>query len=259
MSRLLLIHWNPAEGAERAKGLREVGHQVEVLQAEGVHSLRKLRDNVPDAMIIDLTRLPAQGRAVAVALRQHKATRAIPLVFAGGDPEKVARTRELLPDATYTDWSRIRSALREAARQAPLKPVVPDTMAGYSGTPLPKKLGIKPGSTTLLLNAPEDFERTLGDLPPDAQLQHGSAAAPGLVLLFATRHADLARDWRQAERAAGQKGRIWLIWPKRTSGVETDLSGNEVREFGLARDWVDYKICAVDATWSGLCFSRRRK
>ena len=259
MSRVLLVHWDAAEGAQRAKVLRDSGHQVEVLVAKDISFRKKLRENPPDAIIVDLTRLPAQGGAVGIALRQQKATRGIPLVFAGGQPEKVARTQQLLPDATYTDWPQIRSALRDAARRVPAKPVVPDTMAGYSGTPLPKKLGIKPGSTVLLMNAPEDFERTLGDLPADTHMVEDLPVNADLVLVFATRHADLARDWRQAERAAAQKGRIWLIWPKKTSGVETDLTGNEVREFGLAREWVDYKICAVDATWSGLCFARRKK
>jgi len=104
--------------------------------------------------VIDLSRLPSHGRAIATMLRQRKATRSIPIVFVEGDPEKVARIRETLPDAVYARWRNIRSALRAAIEHPPREPAVPGTMDAYSASPLPKKLGIKPGSVVLLLGAP---------------------------------------------------------------------------------------------------------
>jgi len=98
VSRVLLVHWNPEEARERASRLRASGHRVEVYAGRGGEGLRELRDRPPDAVVIDLSRLPSHGRAVAVFLRQQKGTRHVPLVFVEGEPEKVARARSLLPD-----------------------------------------------------------------------------------------------------------------------------------------------------------------
>ena len=117
-------------------------------------------------LVIDLGRLPSHGRDVGVSMRQTRATRGIPLVFVDGDPEKVEPIRQLLPDAVYTDWPNIQPALRHAIANPPSQPVVlKSSLAGYSGTPLPRKLGIKPGYAVALPGAPDDFETTLGELP----------------------------------------------------------------------------------------------
>ncbi|UCF69543.1 MAG: DUF3052 domain-containing protein [Acidobacteriota bacterium] len=130
-------------------------------------------------------------------------------------------------------------------------------MAGYSGTPLPKKLGIKPDSTVALLGAPRDFERTLGMLPEGVKLRRQARGRAERVLLFVSARAELARRFPAAVRAMADGGGLWIVWPKKSSGVSTDLSQTEVRGYGLARGLVDYKICAIDETWSGLLFARR--
>jgi hypothetical protein len=130
-------------------------------------------------------------------------------------------------------------------------------MAGYSGTPLPKKLGIKPDFTVALVNAPDRFGRTLGDLPADVTLQEGRMGGCDLILWFVRSVRDLDAGIGRMS-AATPAGGIWIIWPKRASGVQTDLDGNIVRETGLAHGLVDFKVCAVDATWSGLKFSVRK-
>jgi hypothetical protein len=207
--------------------------------------------------VIDLTRLPSHGRGVAEMLRQQKATRFVPLLFVGGEPEKVARAREHLPDAVFCEWKGIRGALREAMKNPPADPVVPDSMAGYSGTPLPKKLGIKPGSVTGLIGAPDRFERKLEPLPDGAQLQ-ANARGADTVLLFITSSAEMELRFLAMEKGIRDGGKVWIIWPKQASGMRTDLNQAVVRAFALAREWVDYKVCAVDATWSGLLFTRRK-
>ena len=131
--------------------------------------------------------------------------------------------------------------------------------AGYSGTPLPKKLGIKPGSVVALLGAPAGFVKTLGRVPEGAVLRADARRPFDVGLLFASSKAELVRRFPAARRAMAQPCALWLCWPKQASGVATDLDGNRVREFGLAVGLVDYKVAAVDATWSGLCFARRRK
>ncbi|MHC4470605.1 MAG: PleD family two-component system response regulator [Planctomycetota bacterium] len=258
MSRIVLVHWNAAEGEERADRMRSSGHDVRVHSDEGGAGLRAVREDPPDAFVIDLRRLPSHGRAVGLWLRQTKTTRHVPIVFVEGEPAKTALVRDLLPDAAYTDWRHVRGALRRAIARPPENPVVPQTMAGYSGTPLVKKLGIKPGATVALLGAPEGFEETLGPLPEGVRLKRQARGKSDLILLFVESRAKLARRFPAALRALAERGGIWIAWPKKTSGVESDLNQVRVRAFGLEREVVDYKICAIDETWSGLLFTRRR-
>lgn len=129
--------------------------------------------------------------------------------------------------------------------------------AGYSGTPLPKKLGIKEASVVALLGAPRGFRKTLGKLPAGTKLVAGANKGCTLTLWFTRSRVDLERGIREAAKLAGQ-GTVWIIWPKQASGVPTDLKEGIVREAGLAAGLVDYKVCAVDATWSGLAFALRK-
>jgi hypothetical protein len=136
------------------------------------------------------------------------------------------------------------------------KPIVRGAMDGYSGTPLPRKLGIKAGYRVALWGAPQGFETTLGGLPDGVRLVPRGPAK--VILLFVGSQADLARRFGPAGSALDEGGALWVVWPKKTSPLAGDLGQKEVRAFGLAAGFVDYKICAVDATWSGLCFARRR-
>jgi CheY-like chemotaxis protein len=257
---VLLVHWKPEEAAPHAAALGKAGHDVRVLAPDGMPELRALAARPPGAIVIDLGRLPSQGRAVATALRQQRATRRVPLLFVEGDPEKTARVKALLPDATYTTWRGLAGSLRKALAARPKeKPVVPGTMAGYSGTPLPKKLGIRPGSVVALLGTPEGFgTSTLRPLPEGAVVRRDVRSPFDVGLLFVRSKAQLARRFPPALKAMGDPGALWIVWPKKASGVRTDLDEKAVRAFGLARGLVDYKIAAIDATWSGLCFARRK-
>lgn len=257
MHRVHLIHWNAAEAEERADRLRTAGYEVDHEALEGP-GLRKLREDPPSAVVIDLGRLPSQGRDLAVAIRKYKATRYVPLVFVDGDPEKVARIKQLLPDAVYTTWSQIRTSLKSAIAHPPAEPVVPgSTMAGYAGAPLPKKLGIKANSEVALVGAPEGFEETLGELPEGVALLGEASSQPDVTLWFTRSRSDLERDIERMS-AFAEGGGLWIVWPKKSCGLESDLSQNIVRELGLAAGLVDFKVCAIDETWSGLRFTRRK-
>ena len=126
--------------------------------------------------------------------------------------------------------------------------------AGYSGTPLPRKLGIREGSRLLLVDAPADFEATLGDLPPGVELVEAGAGAVDVAILFALAAATVRARFAELAAALEPAGGLWIAWPKRSSGVATELDENVVREIGLADGLVDNKVCAIDATWSGLRF-----
>jgi hypothetical protein len=228
------------------------------LTPRGGPDLRAVRQNPPDAFVIDLGRIPSQGRDAAIWLRHQKATRLVPIVFVDGDPDKVKRVRQLLPDAGYTEWRRIRGTLRRAIEHRPKKPVVPGMLDGYSGTPLPKKLGVRAGAVVTLLGAPPGFERKLGALPEKVRLKRQARGKANLIVLFLKSRAELDRRFPVAARALAEGGGLWIAWPKKASGVTTDLTQATVRRFGLGAGFVDYKICAIDETWSGLLFARRR-
>ena len=261
-SRVLLVHWNAEEAEERAERLRKAGYEAAPHSDKDGASFRAIRDAPPDVFVIDLSRVPSHGRDLGVWLRQQKPTRAVPLVFVDGDPEKVARVRKLLPDAAYTPWSRIRSAIRGALRVALRTPAsdltVPNIMQGYSGTPLPKKLRIKEGSRVALLGAPDDFEQTLADLPAGVSIRRQARGKNDIVMLFAKSRAEMASRFAAAEKAMAEGGGMWITWRKKSSGAVADLTQAEVRRYGLDAGLVDYKIAAIDDTWSGLLFARRK-
>ena len=256
-ARVRLVCWNEAEGGRRAAWLGTAGYETQAGPVDAA-ALKELRARPPDAVVIDLSRLPSHGRDVALWLRQAKSTRHVPIVIAGGAPEKIASLRELLPDAAFAPWERLRGALRRALDHPPADPVVPaSTLAGYSGTPLPRKLGIKPGARVGLLGAPDGFENTLGELPEGTTLSRGPKGRHDLTLWFTTSRRQLEQGMASRAAALGRDG-LWIAWPKKASGAATDLSEGDVRRTGLEAGLVDFKICAIDTTWSGLKFTRRR-
>jgi hypothetical protein len=129
--------------------------------------------------------------------------------------------------------------------------------SGYSGTPLPRKLGIKEGATVVLVAAPDSFEKTLGELPSEAVLRRGNRGGREITIWFVTSRGDLERGWDSIARAVGE-GTLWVAWPKRSSVLAGDLSEDGVREVALPQGLVDTKVCAIDETWSGLRLTRRR-
>ena len=208
MQSIRLIHWNAAEAKPRVAELRAAGYAVAFEPEMRPELLRELKDSPPAAVVIDLSRLPSHGRDVALALREQKSTRHIPLVFVGGEPEKVARVRQQLPDAAFTEWSRIRRDLKRAIAHPPAAPVVPSSrLAGYSGTPLPKKLGIKPNASVALAGAPKDFRKTLGELHEGARLRDDFCGGEDLVIWFVRSLAELKRDAKAMAKRIGEIGR----------------------------------------------------
>ncbi|HEY8763131.1 MAG TPA: DUF3052 family protein [Solirubrobacteraceae bacterium] len=124
--------------------------------------------------------------------------------------------------------------------------------AGYSGTPLVRKLGIKPQARLGLISAPEDFLVLLGELPEDVSVRSRARGPLDVIVAFFLDRSELVRRLPALKAALDQAGGLWIAWPKRASGVATDVTENVVRELGLAAGLVDNKICAIDETWSGL-------
>ena len=255
MTTVRLIHWNEHEGLERQQQLEALGFDAAFDFADGVSVMRLIRPSAPDAVVIDLFRMPSHGREVASQLRSAKGTRHLPNVFVGGEPEKVDRTRQLLPDAVYTTWARIKTALPRAIARPPKNPVVPGHNAA-SGKPTVEKLGAKPGFKIAVLASPKGFVDSLKPWPAKVTFTARPDSTVDLFLCFARSAQDLHAHLLALTVAARQTA--WLLWPKKASGVKSDLDGNVVRTTGLAAGWVDFKVCSVDDTWSALAFKRRK-
>jgi hypothetical protein len=254
--RIRLVHWNALEAVERARKIEAAGYEVACDMPDS-KMLRDLGRRPPAAVVIDLSRIPSQGRDLAVALRHAKTTRAVPLVFVDGDPDKVSRIRELIPDAVYTTWRGIRSALGRAITERPRDPVTfASAFGAYAGTPLSRKLGIGPNASVALGNAPPGFETNLDPLPPGATLHRHGGGQPSLTVWFTAQQEDLENRIDQlADVASG--GGLWIVWPKKGSRLATDLTQTVVRRIGLAAGLVDFKVARIDETWTGLRFTRR--
>jgi hypothetical protein len=259
MRRVLLIHLNEGEGIERAKSIRAAGYDVSRLLPRGLGFLRDVRRDPPDAVVIDIERLPSIGRDIGLALRMSKSTRRVPIIFAGGAAEKVAGIRTLLPDAGYPQWSKIGSEVKRAIARGIADPVVPRSIfEPYAGTPLLKKLGIKGDSSLALLDAPDEFRKSLGPLPDGVTLRAKYGRDCDLTMWFVRSSKELNRGIKKIA-AQLDEGLIWIVWPKKTSAIGSDLSQVSIRGAGLASGLVDFKVCAIDATWSGLLFKRRKQ
>jgi len=263
VKRVRVVHWNEEQGRADAARVRKAGfkteHEIPRAPNAGTLFMRTMRAAPPDAMIINLDRIVAKGEWVALAMRQNPTTRLVPLAFYGGKPEAIARIRRLLPDVFYFPTLDDLIAELPGITTMKLKEAVkaPSVMAGYSGTPLPKKLGIKEGSTVGLVNAPEDFEKTLGEVPAGVKFTNKASEKSDVIVWFVESQKQfLAR----LEAMAGMnRGNIlWVAWPKKASGIKSDLTETVIRDKTLPHGIVDVKVAAIDATWSGLMFRRRR-
>lgn len=130
-------------------------------------------------------------------------------------------------------------------------------MAGYSPRTLVDKLGIKPGTPIAILSAPQGFKATLGKLPPGVSVASTARGPQSFIHVFTRSRTDLAKRLKSLNKGLRDDGILWVSWPKKSSGVSTNVSEDTVREIALPLGLVDVKVCAVDDTWSGLKLVRR--
>lgn len=259
MTRIRLLHWNAVEAAERGARLQALGYDVEWALPAGPQLMREARTAPPDLYVIDLSRIPSQGRDVALSLRATAAARSVPIVFVGGDPAKTERTRELLPDAVFATWDDIAAAVALAlSRPVPPPDRKLSSFDGYAGRPLTAKLGMKAGTVASLIDAPEGFAAALGELPPGTRLHDGFSPDAALIVWFVRSQQALSAGIAGMAAQIGERP-LWIAWPKKASGVAADVTQPLVRAAGLSHGLVDYKIASFDDTWSGLLFRRRKE
>lgn len=257
MARIRVVHWDADAGALLARVLRTAGFAVDFDAQIAPEILRCIREAPPDAIVIDLSRRPSMGREVAVALRGNKKTRNVPILFAGGDPEKVARVRQELPDAAYCELSGVVPSVRKCMLARPENPVVPtQMMQRYGGRTTAQKLGITAGMRVAVRNGPRNYGQVLGALPEGVEFDEESRVGCGVTVWFVESPEELGAALPEMRQAAAQS-KLWIAWPKLAGRKDSRLSETVVRELGLAAGLVDYKICSMNAQWSGFCFAVR--
>lgn len=132
-------------------------------------------------------------------------------------------------------------------------------MAGYSGTPLAQKLGVRPNERLIAVNPPPDYDRLLAPLPDGVAITGRLTSRVNFVHVFATERADLERRLPTLRKRLEDAGVLWISWPKKSAKVATDITEDAIRELALPLGFVDVKVCAVDETWSGLKLMIRRE
>jgi CheY-like chemotaxis protein len=258
MRRVRLMHWKAAEAGEYFELLEGAGYQVEYDAEFRPGLMRVWRESPPDAFVIDLSRLPSHGREIAIALRKSRATRSVPIVFCEGAEEKVARIRSELPDATYCRRATLRAGLSGALRKRVAAPVVPtQMMERYAGRTAAQKLGIREGSTVALIDGPRNAVEVIGELPGKVEFREDAAENVNVTLCFIHEVASLRARLSELRARAGAT-KLWILWRKGGQAARGGVTEGLIREHAIDLGLVDYKVCSVDAVWSGMLFAPRR-
>lgn len=245
---------------EREDLLRKAGFSVDASRLNTSRIISTLKQSLPAAILIDLDRVPSNGRGVAAALRNSPSTRHIPLVFAGGADDKVAIVRQEFPDAAYTPWGKAPAAIRKAIKNPPATPArVPGVMDRYAGAGLARKLGLPSATPCALIGSPEGFAETIDGLPEAFSFQPRIAADTKLIVWFVRTADEMVLAVERASAHMPQGASVWFIFPKRAGSLRADFNSDDVRETGIELGLVDYKICSVDADWTAMKFARRKK
>jgi CheY-like chemotaxis protein len=257
MHRVRLIHWKPAEAAPLLDAIRAGGFAPEFdPQPSGSAITRAIRARPPDAVVIDLSRLPSHGREVGTWMRSLKSTRTIPIVFVGGEPEKLEKVKAVLPDAAYATTSNLGRILKSACGSRVSNPVIPPPMMErYKNKTVAQKLGIAPSSTVAVMDAPRDYLSVIGELPGSVEVFEDPPAAQNVTLWF-IRDSEAMLQALRRMRAIAAKTKLWIVWPK---GSSNKFREGPIRDTALEHGLVDYKICSVNEQWSGILFARKKE
>ena len=246
---LRLVCWNPELERDRREALMAAGFQVDSKAVPPGKLMTHIRLTQPDCVVIDLDRIPSHGREVGTMLRTTKSTRAIPLVFLGGEPDKTARIRNELPDASFGSWARSAVVIRQAVRSWETPVIVPmQHMQRFGASSLDKKLGLKSGMQVALLGAPAIFSTLIAtEIAAVDRISRNTE----LVICFIRSREDLEREMG----FLALHPPVWVAFPK---GNAAGFTQYDVRRLASASGMTDNKVCAIDGTWSAIRFARRK-
>lgn len=254
MARICLFHWKAEEAKPLLTVLQAAGYSVDY--RERIADYREVRDQPkpPDAIVIDLSRLPSHGRELAVFFRGSKALRHVPILFVDGEPEKVERIRKLLPDAAYTTASRLRTTLRSAIANPPKSPLLPKAPERWGNRTIAQKLGIGKSARVAVIDPPSGYAQAVGELPEGAEYDEDSTDGCAIALWFVHGVAEFQAALPRMRKLAA-RSRLWILWRK---NKKDGLDGNLIRRGGIEVGLVDYKICSFSEKWSGMVFAVKK-
>jgi len=258
MARVRIVHWKAPEAGPLIDACRACGFEVEYDDVRFPELAKMIREKPPDALLIDLSCVPSHGRDTAIAFRQTKYARHIPLVFVDGEPGKVEAIRRLLPDAVFVSRKQLCARVKAACAKPVANPVIPlGGMASYGSRTVAQKLGIREGSTVAVIDAPRDYTAALGELPADVELVEDPATAQEVhhVTLWFVRDPRVYRVGLHRMQRLADRTKLWVVWRK---GSTNGLTQYVVRDAAIEAGLVDYKICAVNEQWSAMAFARRK-
>jgi hypothetical protein len=255
MPRVRLFHWKAKEAGPLVAKLHAAGYEVMHNAETQSPSVREIKESGAVAVVIDLSRMPSHGKYVGAWLRGSKSTRHIPLVFVGGEAEKVAAIKKQMPDAVYASVTGVGAALKKAIRNPLADPVVPRQMMETApGRTAAQKMGIREGNVVGLIDPPVDYLKVIGDLPEGVVMEEDSQQACPITIWFVHDVGEYEAAL-PSRRVLAARSRLWIVWQK---GRRDGLNGNFVRERALAMGLVDYKICSLDGVWSGMVFTVKK-
>ena len=255
MPGVRLFHWKSKEAGPLIAKLHAAGYEVVHNAETQSPSVREIKESGFAAVVIDLSRMPSHGKYVGAWLRGSKSTRHIPLVFVGGEAEKVAAIKKQIPDAVYASVAGVGTALKKAIRNPPSDPVVPrQMMEAAPGRTAAQKMGIREGNVVGLIDPPTDYAKVIGELPEGVVMEEDSRGACPITIWFVHDPGEYEAAL-PSRRILAARSRLWIVWQK---GRRDGLNGNFVRERALAMGLVDYKICSLDGVWSGMVFTVKK-
>ncbi len=255
MQRVRLFHWKSTEAGTLIAKLRAAGFEAVHNAETQSPSVRELKESGVVAVVVDLSRLPSHGKYVGAWVRGSKSTRHLPLVFVGGEAEKVAAIKKQIPDAVYSSVAGVGAALKKAIARPPRDPVVPKQMMETApGRTAAQKMGIREGSVVGLIDPPADHLKVLGVLPEGVVLEEDSRRVCPVTVWFVHDPGEYEAALA-SRRLLAARSRLWIVWQK---GRRDGLNGNFVREAALAMGLVDYKICSLDGVWTGMVFAVKK-
>jgi len=247
-----MICWNAQAAGERRLLLEAQGFRVDPVLSRSTGMVGKLAAAAPLALVIDLDSKPAYGREAAIYLRNTASVRHLPMVFAGGVAEKIARVRAELPDAVYCEWNAVQAGINRAITAPPVRPIRPRARGEIMprGPVLAGKLDLRPGTRLSMQGDVIGLGKRLG-----LEYEDRISRETGMAILVVRSAQDLDAAFDYAAGQLPPKAGLWMVYPKRSGRLKTDFSQKDLLAMGAARGLIGYKNCAIDADWSGLRFA----
>jgi hypothetical protein len=251
--RVGLVHWKAEEARPLIERLERAGYDVHYGDEKKPLRVSELKKLDPWAAVVDLTRLPSQGKYWAAELRESS-LRHLPILFVDGDAQRVERVRAAIPDAEYVSVDELVAALMKVEPVA--HPVQPERMMASTRSAA-LKMGVKASTRVGVYDAPRGYAKVIGELPSGAVLEESPAEIAPVSVWF-VRDAEAYLAGLRAMKKIAAKSKLWVVYPKQKKGATQGITQFTLREAAIEIGLVDYKICRVDETWTGMAFAVKK-